>query len=117
MVRYKVSEIAAKRFNKSKRFSSNNTKVVVDKFYVRLYLFGYEIAQKNIATGVTFINFKGWKTQTTVDRLEALTGLKFSIAKKDLCYFIDNTKIYIDSNTWYIVNTNGEKTWLESLKY
>lgn len=116
MVRY-ISEKAAKCFNESKRFSSNNTKVIVDKFYVKLYLFGYEIAQKNTITGITCINFKGWKTRTTVDRLEALTGLKFSIAKQDLCYIKNNTKIYIDSLTWYIVKTDGEETWLELLKY
>ena len=115
MVRYKISYKVAKRFKESKRFSKTNTKVVVDKFYVRLYLFGYEIAQKNIASGLLFINFKGYKTQTTVDRLEALTGLVFSRAKGDLCYFRNGEKEYIDSNFWYIVRSKGEETWLESL--
>ncbi|MGD7407552.1 hypothetical protein ACQCP7_26110, partial [Ralstonia pseudosolanacearum] len=94
-----------------------NTEVKVYPSIVSLDLFGNEIAHKYIAdSSKIYINFKGFKTKTTVDRLEALTGLKFSIAKGELCYFRNDEKVYINSDLWYEVKHNGEETWLELSK-
>ena len=112
-----ISNQAAVAFLRGKKFKQSNTEVKVYTDTISLYLHGYVIARKYIAdTSKVFINFKGWKTRTTVDRLEALTGLKFSIAKQDLCYFRNGEKVYIDSQTWYEVKHKGEETWLELSK-
>lgn len=117
MSKYAISGIAAFNFNHSKKWKCGNTEVKVDKIATDLYLFGNRIANKcNKEPNKVYINFKGFKTQTTIDRLDALTGLKFSRAKGDLCYFRNNEKVYIDSQTWYEVKHNGEETWLELLK-
>lgn len=112
-----ISNQAAIAFLRGKKFKQNNTEVKVYPSIVSLNLFGYEIAHKYVTdSSRIYINFKGFKTKTTVDRLEALTGLKFSIAKQDLCYFRNNTKVYINSDLWYEVKHNGEETWLELSK-
>lgn len=117
MSKYVISGIAAFNFNHNKKWKCGNTEVKVDKFTTDLYLFGNRIANKYYKEpNKIYINFKGHKTRTTVDRLEALTGLKFSIAKQDLCYFRNGEKVYIDSQTWYEVKHKGEETWLELSK-
>lgn len=117
MSKYVISGIAAFNFNHNKAWKCGNTEVKVFPSEVSLRLFGNEIAFKHInEPDKIFINFKGFKTKTTVDRLEALTGLKFSIAKGDLCYFKNDEKVYINSDLWYEVKHNGEETWLELSK-
>lgn len=117
MSRYVISGIAAFNFDHNKKWKCRNTKVKVYPSIVSLNLFGNEIAHKYIAdSSRIYINFKGYKTKTTVDRLEALTGLTFSIAKGDLCYFKNGNRVYIDSQTWYEVKHNGGEIWLELSK-
>ncbi|MBR3490220.1 MAG: hypothetical protein IKH36_01895 [Bacilli bacterium] len=117
MSKYVISGIAAFNFNHNKKWKCGNTEVKVYPSIVSLDLFGNEIAHKYIAdSSKIYINFKGFKTKTTVDRLEALTGLKFSIAKGELCYFRNDEKVYINSDLWYEVKHNGEETWLELSK-
>ena len=117
MSKYVISDIAAFNFNHNKAWKCRNTEVKVFDSEISLRLFGNEIAFKNTSEpSKIYINFKGYKTRTTVDRLEALTGLKFSIAKEDLCYFRNDERVYINSDLWYEVKHNGEETWLELSK-
>ena len=117
MSKYAISGIAAFNFNHNKKWKCGNTEVKIFDSEISLRLFGNEIAFKNTSEpNKVFINFKGFKTQTTIDRLDALTGLKFSRAKGDLCYFRNEEKVYINSDLWYEVKHNGEETWLELSK-
>lgn len=100
-----------------KKFKCGNTEVSYDKYDDRwcLYLYGHLIAyHKN---NKLYICFQGWRTRTTVDRLEAITGLTFSIAKDMLRYRSYNTDwTEISSVEWYKLTTKEGKSCLELLK-
>lgn len=115
MCKYNASIIAAKRFLSCKKYSRGNTRVVVSNLCCNLYLFDNLIASNK--NGTILINFRGFRTRTTVDRLEAVTGLTFSIAKDKLRYkTIGSDWIEICSTNWYKLCRNGEKVWLDLLE-
>ena len=90
--------------------------MVVSNLCCNLYLFDNLIASNK--NGTILINFQGFRTRTTVDRLEAVTGLTFSIAKDMLRYrdYPNQNWIEISSLEWYkLVEKDGKKC-LESLK-
>ena len=111
-----ISKLAAKRFLACKKFSKTNTKVKVDGSCCSMWLFRNIIAANKNHTII--ITFASHRTRTTVDRLEAITGLQFSIAKDTLRYrcYPNDEWTEISSCEWYkLVEKDGRKC-LESLK-
>jgi len=95
MSKYIISDDAARAFLKGKNWKRGNTEVIANKYGVYLRLFTNLIAK--CEDGITSISFHGWRTRTTCDRLEALTGYKFSCRGG----FLSCKDKYIDSNKWY----------------
>lgn len=117
MVRYKISERAAKALYRYKKFTMRNTRVIVNYSEAKLLLHYNTIAKKD-ENGNIFICFQGFRTKTTVDRLEAVTDLQFSIAKDTLRYrqyTVDNW-IEINSLEWYKLVEKDGKKWLDLLE-
>lgn len=98
MSRYVISDDAARAFLAGKNWKRNNTEVIANKYGVYLRLFSNLIAKTE--DGITSICFQGWKTQTTCDRLEALTGYKFYCKGG----FLSCNGKYIDSIKWYTLD-------------
>ena len=98
MSRYVISDDAARAFLAGKNWKRSNTEVIANKYGVYLRLFSNLIAKTE--GGTTSICFQGWRTQTTCDRLEALTGYKFSRRGG----FLSCNGKYIDSCKWYTLD-------------
>lgn len=112
-----ISNQAAVALYRYKKFTMDNTKVIVDLGEAKLLLHGNKIARKD-ENGNIFINFQSFRTRTTVDRLEAVTDLQFSIAKDKLRYrqyAVDNW-VEINSWEWYKLVEKDGKKWLELSK-
>jgi hypothetical protein len=76
----KVSEDARNAFESRKRFSSSNTKVVIENGEARMYLFNNLIAKTE--NGDTFICDGGHQpSNTTRDRLNAFRHVNLRISK------------------------------------
>ena len=98
MSRYIISDDAARAFLADKNWKRKNTEVVANKYGVYLRLYSNLIAKTE--DGITSICFQGWRTKTTCDRLEALTGYKFSHRGG----FLSCNGKYIDSCKWYTLD-------------
>lgn len=98
MSKYVISDDAARAFLKGKNWKRSNTEVIANKYGIYLRLFSNLIAKCEGRT--TSICFQGWRTQTTCDRLEALTGYKFSRRGG----FLSCNGKYIDSTKWYTLD-------------
>lgn len=76
----KISKDAYDAFMNRKRFSSSNTKVVIEDGEAKMYLFDNMIAKTE--NGETFISGGGYQpSNTTRDRLNAFSGVWLSINK------------------------------------
>lgn len=112
-----ISNKAAIALYRYKKFTAQNTKVIVDLGEAKLLLFDNKIARKD-ENGNIFINFQSFRTRITVDRLEAVTDLQFSIAKDKLRYRQYTVDDWIEINSWewyQLVEKDGKK-WLELSK-
>ena len=98
MSRYVISNDAARAFLKGKNWKRSNTEVIANKYGVYLRLFSKK--KKKTEGNVTSICVQGWRTSTTCDRLEALTGYKFSRRGG----FLSCNGKYIDSFKWYTLD-------------
>jgi hypothetical protein len=81
----KITEAAIKAFNAGYTFSRDNTKVRVVDDRVSLYLFGHCIAYRQNCQ--LFISTCGWKTSTTKERLNGLSGV--SISQKNGAWYLN----------------------------
>ena len=101
----KITKQAAEAFSNHRNFSKDNTKVTTDGGYVRLFLFGNNIARLNTRTGQREITTCGWNTITTKQRLNGLPGV--SIHSEDGSVILNNRKWDGD---WIVVN-HWEETY------
>lgn len=92
----KIGKEAAKALLNKYKFTRQNTSVYKDEFGDWCMLLYSSIIAINGPYGIEF-NFKGWVTQTTVDRIQAITNLYFS-RRKGVLYFQD---VKLDDYTWY----------------
>lgn len=92
----KIGEKAAKALKNKYKFYRQNTSVYKDEFGDWCMILYSSIIAKNGPYGIEF-NFKGWITQTTVDRIQAITNLHFT-RRKGVLYFRD---VKLDDYTWY----------------
>lgn len=68
----KISVNAAKALLSCNKFSGNNTYVLAGDTYAEMYLFGNNIARYDAKSDTLEVNFRGWFTNTTKDRLNAV---------------------------------------------
>ena len=112
----KISQKAAEHFFSARPIKLGGkfdkfyrTEVKVTGNYVRLYLYGNEIARRNIYDDVNNFLFtiSGWNTRTTRERLSAL-GVTIR-SRKRKPYIQVNNKLYpIDTYPTYSYNTKYE---------
>ena len=101
----KITELACNAFLNNKPFKRDNTEVVIERFNngdiynTKMVLFGNTIAIKYSADNLVRINFKGYNTVTTRERLNGLSNVSFTTKRGKL--YMDG--IEIDSYKWYII--------------
>lgn len=93
----KITNEAIAAFNQNRPFCKSNTCVMVESGTTFLMLFGSDIAIKE--NGVLKITNAGWQTKTTMERLNALPGVRIQ-QKKGVWYL--NGEIW--DGSWKVIN-------------
>ena len=81
----KITINSANAFHDNENFKSSNTEVVTDGHTTILSLFDHKIAFKDNSTNEIRITNCGYKTNTTKERLNGLTGVNIN-QKKGVWY-------------------------------
>lgn len=90
----KITIKSASAFENNENFKESNTEVITDGHTTILSLFGHKIAFKDTSTNELRITNCGYKTNTTKERLNGLSGVSINQKK----------------GTWYLngVEWNGK---------
>lgn len=97
----KVTQAASRAFINGVSFKSGNTSVEIHGLTNRLFLFGNNIATMTVNTGQVQVNFCGWSTPTTKERINGLCEM---LGKRDHFHIVagqlQNNGVEVDNDGW-----------------